>query len=799
MSTPLLQNATRVEFATPTSLRAFGERPALYDGAWTSYAGLADMVEQRIAVLVGDPAIVAVPEGTDIGTVAWMLAALGGGHALLMHDERADEILRTYSPGWRVQDDCAHRTGGSTALHPDLSMLLSTSGTTGSPKLVRLSARAIEANAAAIAQYQGLTTRDRAITTLPLSYCYGLSLLTSHLSVGASLVLTDLSVVDACFWELARSTAVTTIPGVPYTFDLLQQTDFDGRLTLPTLRRVLQAGGRMAPERVRELAHMAQRQAWDFYVMYGQTEATARMAYLPPHLAAEHPECVGVAVEGGELRVENGEVVYTGPNVMMGYAHGPHDLQRGPELTELRTGDLGEITAEGLLRLTGRVTNHAKIFGLRIDLNRVEQMVPGGAALVVDDILVLAVEEGPSPALRPQIARITGLPECAIRTLSLRIPRLPSGKVDRQQLARMVVVDEPTDPVDRTARVKAALRTTLCREVGDDDSFVSLGGDSLAYVTASLRLERALGDLPRDWHRMTVRELVGTEPGSGRWALTETSVVLRAVAAVLVVASHTALIDVRGGAHLLLALAGYNFARFVLPTADRGPRILRAVAGFLLPAAVWLGLVIAFSEEYGLSVIGVTFTDLPGEHPAWRYWFVEVFALALLIAAALVVPRRLMRIERASPVLFAAAVLGLAMVAREMLAPATLPGSLFTLAASMWVFALGWLLGVLGDAIWQRVAASIGTLILVVPFFENPSRDLVIGVGLVLLVWVPGLRLPRPVASVASAVAAASLVIYLTHWQVYPPLAQWPAVATLGAVAAGIVGYAGARRLGLLR
>jgi acyl-coenzyme A synthetase/AMP-(fatty) acid ligase len=800
VTVPLLQGApTAVSLADPNSLRAFGERPALFDGAWTSYAELADLVQQRIARLGAEPAVVAVAERRDVSTVAWMIAALGGGHALLMHDERGDEILRTYRPVLRVQDDRLHQAGDRIPLHPELSMLLSTSGTTGSPKLVRLSAAGIDANAAAIAEYLGLTADDRTITTLPLSYCYGLSVLTSHLSVGAALVLTELSVVDTCFWDLARTTGVTTLPGVPYTFDLLQQVGFNGRETLPTLRRVTQAGGRLAPEHVRDIAQLAQRQAWDFYVMYGQTEATARMAYLPPQCAIDNPDCVGVAIPGGSLRIDDGEVVYSGPNVMMGYAHSPADLARGNEVTELRTGDLGEFTVDGLLRIAGRAANRAKLFGLRIDLDHVESMVRGSAAVVVGDTLAVVVE-GDTRGLAARIAQRTGLPEYAVHVESRHIPRLPSGKIDRQALAATIHLPETPTPSDTIEGIKQALRTTLGRDVGDDDTFVSLGGDSLAYVAASVRLEKVLRDLPRGWHLMTVRELVATaEPVRRRWALTETSVVLRAIAVLLVVSSHTSLINVRGGAHLLLALAGFNFARCVLPPTDRAARIGRALAGFLVPAALWLTLVIAASQEFGLSVIGVTFSDLPGDDPAWRYWFVEVFALALLIAGALTIPRRLMRIERASPVLFAAAVLAVSLAARELLVPNTVPGSLFTLAASMWVFALGWLLGVLGETRNAKIAASLLVLALVVPFFENPTRDLVIGLGLVLLIWVPNLRLPRPVVTTLGAIAAASLVIYLTHWQVYPPFDQWPAVAAGFAVAAGVAIHRGLQHIGLLR
>ena len=136
-----------------------------------------------------------------------------------------------------------------------------------------------------------------------MHYCYGLSVINSHLAAGASLLLTDLSVVDACFWDAVRAHRVTTFAGVPYTFDLLDRVGF-ADMDLPSLRYVTQAGGRLAPARVREYADLGRRRGWDLFVMYGQTEATARMAYLPPDLAATSPSSVGVPIPGGSFSLE---------------------------------------------------------------------------------------------------------------------------------------------------------------------------------------------------------------------------------------------------------------------------------------------------------------------------------------------------------------------------------------------------------------------------------------------------------------------------------------------------------------
>ena len=177
----------------------------------------------------------------------------------------------------------------SRPLHPELALLLSTSGSTGSPKLVRLSDRNVSSNAHTIGSYLELTPDDRGITALPLHYCYGLSVLHSHLAAGASVVLTDASVVDPCFTDALQAHGVTNVAGVPHTFELLERSGRD-RLNVPTLRFITQAGGRMAPDRVEQWVRRAERWGAKFYVMYGQTEATARMAYLPPEIARRRPE-----------------------------------------------------------------------------------------------------------------------------------------------------------------------------------------------------------------------------------------------------------------------------------------------------------------------------------------------------------------------------------------------------------------------------------------------------------------------------------------------------------------------------
>jgi acyl-CoA synthetase (AMP-forming)/AMP-acid ligase II len=239
-------------------------------------------------------------------------------------------------------------------LHPELALLLTTSGSTGSPRLVRLSQRNVQSNAEAIAESLRIGPDDVAATTLPMAYCYGLSVLHSHLQQGAAVVLTDRSVVDPCFWDLVRAHRVTTSRACRTPSTCSTAPGSTGCTAAPAY--LTQAGGALPLEQVRRWAAVGRDRGWQLVVMYGQTEATARMAYLPPELAHRRPGSVGRPVPGGSVELVPvdgvqergvGELVYRGPNVMLGYADHPADLALGRTVHELRTGDLARRGPDG--------------------------------------------------------------------------------------------------------------------------------------------------------------------------------------------------------------------------------------------------------------------------------------------------------------------------------------------------------------------------------------------------------------------------------------------------------------------
>ncbi len=540
--------------APARGLSLLGGRPEhvalVANGVTVSYEELALRVRDRIAELGETRRLVMIAAANALEPVVTYLAAVEAGHPVMFvaggHDEASlahraafieqftpDVVAHDNGQGWVLEE---RNEGSRHAFHPDLAMLGSTSGSTGSPKLVRLSFDNLRSNAASIAEYLRLTPSDRAATTLPLQYCYGLSVLNSHLLAGASVLLTERSVTDEEFWREASDHRITSFAGVPHTFEMLDAGGFAER-SLPSLRYLTQAGGRLAPDAIRRLAHLGEERGFELFVMYGQTEATARMSYLPPELIDVAAGSIGRPIPGGRFRLDvsdadasrdgSGELVYEGPNVMLGYAETPADFSLGRTVHELRTGDLARRRTDGLFEIVGRMNRFVKIFGLRVDLDRVERLLADEgmevrAANADERLLLFAPSDRAAMRARERVAALVGVPMHAIGTYAVeQFPRTSSGKPDTAALVRLAALQDDAaaahpmpdaGPRGGAPVTPEAVRDLLSMllslpEVGLDDSFAALGGDSLSYIEVSVRLEAMLGDLPRDWPTRTAREL----------------------------------------------------------------------------------------------------------------------------------------------------------------------------------------------------------------------------------------------------------------------------------------------------
>jgi acyl-coenzyme A synthetase/AMP-(fatty) acid ligase len=278
------------------------------------------------------------------------------------------------------------KTGNpSVAMHPELALLLPTSGSTGSPKLVRHSLHNIEANADNVRRLFQMDGTEKAMAILPMHYTMGLSVIASHLLAGATLLLSGRSLLDKGFWTMLKE--ATSFTGVPYSYELLMKMRFT-RMDLPNLQIITQGGGKLTEEMFKALAQYAHDKGKKFIATYGQSECTARMAYLPPELALEKTCSIGKAEPGGQLSIidaesnetfegeATGEMVYRGENVTMGYANSKEDLLKGDENHGvMHTGDLARRDADGCYFIVGRLKRFLKIFGLRIGLDEVENLI----------------------------------------------------------------------------------------------------------------------------------------------------------------------------------------------------------------------------------------------------------------------------------------------------------------------------------------------------------------------------------------------------------------------------------------
>jgi len=447
-----------------------------------SYAQIPSLTDAWCRALEHpDKSLVVCFARQNLATVLCYLTVLRLGHAIAPLDARLDpsdrnRFLAAYQPdlvvccpGERVAmkgpppgyrhvtgldgaEVWALTTAVDGALHRDLALVLSTSGSTGSPKAARLSYASLGSNSRAISESLGVTDAERGITALPLHFAYGLLMLSSHLFSGASVAISTERPASRAFWRYFNESRCTNFPGVASTYDALWRMLPDLDL-VPTLRVMTQGGSRLRDERVLGYAALMERRKGHFFVTYGQTEATGRIASLDVTQLPERIGSVGKVIPRGRLVIRNnslslpdrkiGDIIYSGPNVMMGYADSRADLSKG-DMTggTLHTGDIGYLDT-GFLYLTGRRQRIVKILGLRLSLEDVERLFEDvGVAAAIDrgdrGILLLTEEPpGGFEKVRPLVAAKLGIPASllAIRRVR-RIPRTTTGKIDYARLSR---------------------------------------------------------------------------------------------------------------------------------------------------------------------------------------------------------------------------------------------------------------------------------------------------------------------------------------------------------------------------
>ena len=303
-----------------------------------------------------------------------LVEALGATPAtLVLDDGRVDPDLGTVASA---------RLAAPSPEWP--ALILYTSGSTGKPRGVVLTFRNVAANTRSIVQYLGLSSEDRALVVLPLYYCYGRSVLQTHLFAGGSVFLDNRSAFPRVVLETVAAEGCTGFAGVPLTFELIRRQVDVSSITFPRLRYLTQAGGAMSPDTIawaRQAFHPAK-----LFVMYGQTEATARLSYLPPERGAEKKGSIGIPIPGVELRVvdeqgrelpvgEAGHLVARGDNVTLGYLEEPAETAAILHDGWLWTGDLAYRDSDGFFFHQGRSKEILKIGGHRVSPIEIEHVV----------------------------------------------------------------------------------------------------------------------------------------------------------------------------------------------------------------------------------------------------------------------------------------------------------------------------------------------------------------------------------------------------------------------------------------
>ena len=348
----------------------------------------------------------------NLETIISYISSIHSDHAVALLDEKIDsELLENliikYRPDFVISEKnkkiksqefslfsdyynfkiLKNKNSVNKNINKNLLFLISTSGSTGSSKFVRISFENTQNNLLSILKYLPINEKDVTITTLPISYVYGLSIFNTHLYQGARIVLNEKSVIEKRFLNLLEKEKVTSFGGVPYTFSIIDRVH-KNKINFDSLKYVTQAGGKMNEKLLKNIMNLFKSNNKKFISMYGAAEATARMSYLDWKYAEDKFGSIGKPIAGGEFSLENnngqkinetnveGELIYKGNNVCLGYANHISDLSLG-DINKgiLKTGDIALKDKDDFFYLKGRKDRYVKIFGLRLNLDELEELV----------------------------------------------------------------------------------------------------------------------------------------------------------------------------------------------------------------------------------------------------------------------------------------------------------------------------------------------------------------------------------------------------------------------------------------
>lgn len=792
-------------------LGKWGGKTAIYnEGEIVTYEQLERYCDRFSRHLPEKKSLVLIESDNSIDCIVALYSSLRKGHAVLPC-ERGNTILKqnlcdryhpelVYENNGSAWDLVRYQLCDMDNIHKDLALLLSTSGSTGEPKCARISKRSIQANTESISSYLHITDSERGLLLLPIFYCYGLSVLNTHLSRGACIHLNGPSVENHHFVQYVKEHKVTSFSGVPYTYELLERTSFR-KERLTDLRYIAQAGGRLREELVGKYEKWARQNGSEFYVMYGQAEAASRIAYMPPELLVDNPDCIGNAIPGGQLSIIDptgrivtesgieGELVYQGPNVMMGYAETRDDLSTGRVVTELKTGDLAVRTEKNLYKITSRIKRICKIYGKRYNLDDIEQALceidSSAVCISNDELLFIGSKNKHTAHLVAEVKTRFGISASNIKTHYYpQTPLLASGKVDYKAVATDLKDRLSAETDQDEVPIKERLLLVFSQVFPDQpliehDSFFALGGDSLSYVAISIDIEHVLGVLPEKWEKMTVLELseFTTKKQDTSFQTIEMGIALRAISILAIVLQHNNL-SLGGGGVILMLIAGRNFCRFHLNNFLAGnmkPAFFSIAKNILLP--YWVILLyfnLQYDPESVAPAIGMSKFFLIGNYyyqQDWLpfpTWFVEALIHSIaFIAIPLCIPAFRdwagKHIRQYLLILFAAAILYRLVDGAYLIEMYPNRFADQRTAWELWVFIMGMIAYNLRSS-REKTIATI-TLIVFTIFFWTDfwSRIIGLSIGGVLLIWKSHISIHRVLVPAVKVIGSASLFIYMVH------------------------------------
>lgn len=379
------------------------------EGNTITYGELAEkMVEVGQKVL--PRSIIFILCKNTIGAIIGYLAFIENEAIPLNLSSKIDEallhnLIDTYTPAylWVPEEDAEKfgyeivfsvygytlvKTGNAVyPVHDELQFLMTTSGSTGSPKLVRYKKGNLEANAKNVAIAFKWSEKERPVCDLGMQYTMGLNVINTHLYVGATVLLTTYNLLSGEFWNYIKTERATNFTGVPFSYDILFRLHFE-RMELPDLTTLSVGGGKLTDARFVQLAEYAQRTGKRFIASFGTTETAARIACLSECLSLTKTGSIGRAIPEGELflidsdgnvltdPVAEGEMCYKGPNVTMGYAVCKEDMLKDDEFKgEYHTGDLARRDEDGCYFVTGRLSRFLKLLSYRVSLDQSERLI----------------------------------------------------------------------------------------------------------------------------------------------------------------------------------------------------------------------------------------------------------------------------------------------------------------------------------------------------------------------------------------------------------------------------------------